>query len=274
MNRLEVYPSQLPAIFVDLDGTMLNDDGVVDDESAWLLKELSSRDIRVVVATARSPMGALEAIENLTFDPICICLNGALVIDLQRDEIIYESKLPNSSLKRIVSTIEGADLGKHYLALQHRNSFIIEEGFMDGSSFEIPHVVGEVRRYEEEPSKLILRTESHSSIELHDIFIDSLAKESFLSTSGEDWLDFSPANISKASGAREVSNYYDIDISKCAAIGNDLNDLELLRTVGNGYAVTNARSKLFADPQVRRLASDNNSKPLFEVVEKHSINIQ
>ena len=266
MRGIRVDSEVLPAVFVDLDGTVLNDDGLVDEASALLLEFLSKRKIRVIVATARSPQGALEAINGLSFDPICICLNGALVVDLRSDRIIYESTLPNSNFKQIISAIEEESLGTHYLALQHRNSFIIEEGFMDNANFEIPHIVGEVRNYSEAVSKLILRTDTHTSSELHDIFAGQLSLHSFLSTSGDDWLDFSPAEVSKATGAHQAARHYDIDITKCAAVGNDLNDLELLRSVGFGFAVTNARSRLLADHSILKLHSDNNSRPLFEVV--------
>ena len=131
MAHIKVDPSTLPAVFVDLDGTILNDDGRVDETSAQLLTELAALKVRVIVATARSPHGALEVIEGLAFDPICVTLNGALVIDMRSDEIVYESILPTENYQRIISAIEEEGLGRSYLALQHRNSFIIEDGFMD-----------------------------------------------------------------------------------------------------------------------------------------------
>ncbi|MDA8276861.1 MAG: HAD family hydrolase [Actinomycetota bacterium] len=270
MEVFKVGVEKLPAIFVDLDGTILNDDGRVDKTSARLLSQLKEGGVRVIVATARSPLGAIEAIEGLDFDPILVSLNGALVIDLARDEIIYESTLPNNNFKYIVETIEAAELGRHYLALQHRNEFIIESGFMDNVDFVIPHKVGEVRNYQDLASKLILRTESHSSSQLHHIFEARLSNHSYLSTSGEEWLDFSPAKISKATGAIEAAKHYGFSISDCIAIGNDLNDLELLRAVGHGFAVANARSKMRDDPSILSLDSDNNSEPLLEAIERWS----
>ena len=270
MATIEVNPSILPAIFVDLDGTILNDDGQVDEKSALLLSELAAMEVRVVVATARSPQGALEVIEGLAFDPICVTLNGALVIDTRNDEIVYESILPTYNYQRIVSTVEEASLGGSYLALQHRNSFITEAGFMDNCNFVIPHTIGEVRNYSESASKLILRTDNYDSSELHHIFGERLSSHSYMSTSGDEWLDFSPTNVSKATGAHQVANYYGFSVSSCVAIGNDLNDVDLLRSVGFGFAVANARSRILDDPSILKLTSDNNSIPLLEVIKRCS----
>lgn len=270
MASIEVDPSTLPAVFVDLDGTILNDDGEVDETSALMLSELAAMEVRVVVATARSPQGAFEAIEGLAFDPICVTLNGALVVDMRNDEIVYESILPTKNYQRIVSTVEEVSLRGSYLALQHRNSFIVEAGFMDNVNFVIPHTIGEVRHYSDSASKLILRSDHHDSSELHHIFGERLSSHSYMSTSGDEWLDFSPANISKATGARQVANYYGFSVSSCVAIGNDLNDLDLLRSVGFGFAVANARSRILDDPSILNLTSDNNSSPLLEVIKRCS----
>lgn len=55
-----------------------------------------------------------------------------------------------------------------------------------------------------------------------------------------DALDVTPRDGNKCSGIRHVLAHYGIDPSDAAAVGDGLNDVEMLRMVGMGVAMGNA----------------------------------
>ena len=72
---------------------------------------------------------------------------------------------------------------------------------------------------------------------------------------------------SKGNGLKFLANYYGVSLEECIAIGNDENDISMIKCAGLGVAVKNARDyiKEYADYVTER---DNNNGAIGEVIEK------
>ena len=68
-------------VALDLDGTLLDNNHQVTDESAEYLRYLQSRGFQVAIATGRSFSGVRDAVKKLNFDQIpVVCANGSMGI--------------------------------------------------------------------------------------------------------------------------------------------------------------------------------------------------
>lgn len=75
-------------------------------------------------------------------------------------------------------------------------------------------------------------------------------------TSGHTSMDLIIPGCHKASGLMRLLDRWHIDPADCAAFGDSGNDLELLRLVGQGYAMANASGAVLAAAPHRAPAND------------------
>lgn len=95
-------------VAVDLDGTLVREDGAVDPRDLDALARARARGIRVVVVTGRLPEGALPLARALApgepsdpHQPV-ICVDGALTSCAHTRERLDLRSLPAASLERLV----------------------------------------------------------------------------------------------------------------------------------------------------------------------------
>src|SRR5688572_8625927 len=94
-------------VAVDLDGTLVREDGEVDPRDLDALVRARARGVRVVVATGRLPEGALPLARALAsgepsepYDPV-ICVDGALTLCVRTGVQLDLRSLPAESLERL-----------------------------------------------------------------------------------------------------------------------------------------------------------------------------
>ena len=74
-------------LFLDLDGTLLNDDKQIPEENKRALHRAVAQGHRVVIATGRALSSARALMEQLDFDRegfFCIAYNGGISLRLRR----------------------------------------------------------------------------------------------------------------------------------------------------------------------------------------------
>jgi Cof subfamily protein (haloacid dehalogenase superfamily) len=86
-----------------------------------------------------------------------------------------------------------------------------------------------------------------------------------------DNIEIGSKGSSKGNGLSFLAKYYGVSLEECIAIGNDENDISMIRCAGLGIAVKNARDhiKEFADYVTEK---DNNNGAIGEAIEKFMLN--
>lgn len=82
---------RIQLIASDMDGTSLNDAGILSKRTLEAFQSANSQGIHVVLATGRSPRSVLKALSDsdTTWAPkIAICINGAVVYSVSEKRII------------------------------------------------------------------------------------------------------------------------------------------------------------------------------------------
>ena len=77
-----------------------------------------------------------------------------------------------------------------------------------------------------------------------------------LALSGTDWVDLMRTGVSKGGALEELCGTLGITTADCMAFGDYLNDIELLRTAGESYAMANAHEQLAALAKYRCPSND------------------
>ncbi len=93
-------------IAVDLDGTMLNPYGEVTQNTKNQIKKTIEKGVEVVIASGR-PIDSIKTIaKEIGSENYFIAGNGALIYDIQKEEIIYNKFLPKEKVLEIIKICE------------------------------------------------------------------------------------------------------------------------------------------------------------------------
>lgn len=93
-------------VAVDLDGTLLNQYGVVTENTKEVIKKVQEKGIEVIIASGR-PNDSIKTIaKEIKSENYFISGNGAILYDIKKDEIIYENTLKKSKILDIIKICE------------------------------------------------------------------------------------------------------------------------------------------------------------------------
>ncbi|MFB9329071.1 Cof-type HAD-IIB family hydrolase [Paenibacillus aurantiacus] len=230
--------------FFDIDGTLVNEDKVVPQDTINAIRELKAAGVEPVIASGRAPYFIKPLAKLLGIDSF-VCLNGALAV--YRGKTVYKRVIPRTSIETLVE-----------LARQHGHT-LVYEGEQDffASRAECPLVTESVLSLKvelpgtdpdfwrtNEVLQLFLHCEDHE-----DALYDSLLSEFTFIRWHRGALDVLPYGGSKAQGIEAMLRELGIPVAESIAFGDGLNDKEMLRFAGLGIAMGNSHPELlpFAD---------------------------
>ena len=93
-------------VAIDLDGTMLNSYGIVTENTKKIIRNTIQKGTEVIIASGR-PIDSIKAIaEEIGSKKYLIAGNGALIYDIQKEQIIYDKFLPKQKVLEIIKICE------------------------------------------------------------------------------------------------------------------------------------------------------------------------
>ena len=93
-------------VAIDLDGTMLNHYGEISQKTKETVKDCIEKGVEIVLASGR-PIDSIKTIaESLGITGYFIAGNGALIYDMQKDEMIYENYIKKEKVLEIIKICE------------------------------------------------------------------------------------------------------------------------------------------------------------------------
>lgn len=93
-------------VAVDLDGTMLNQYGMVTQNTKNIIKKIIQKGTDVIIASGR-PIDSIRSIaKEIGSERFFIAGNGALIYDIQKQKIIYDKFLPKEKVLEIIKVCE------------------------------------------------------------------------------------------------------------------------------------------------------------------------
>lgn len=93
-------------VAIDLDGTMLNQYGVVTEKTKEAIEKVQASGIEVIIASGR-PIDSIKTIaKDIKSEKYFISGNGAIIYDISNDKIIYENTLKKQKVLDIIKICE------------------------------------------------------------------------------------------------------------------------------------------------------------------------
>jgi HAD superfamily hydrolase (TIGR01484 family) len=90
---------------IDLDGTLLRDDGKVAPEDLAAIQEARSSGVHVTLATARIAAGAVAAAREVGIEAPIVCADGSQLVQPATGEVIARKSLPGKATRAALTVL-------------------------------------------------------------------------------------------------------------------------------------------------------------------------
>ena len=229
---------------LDVDGTLVDFEDQMTDRVRQTVRAARESGLHVVISTGRSTPGVMDAVDKLGFDDgLAVASNGAVTFSYSPVELLS------------TVTFDARETVK--LVLEHvpEAAVAVEEvgrGYRINKAFPVGEISGEmiVQSVEElvaEPvTRVIIRSPGQSAEEFSDL-AERLGLHGISYFVGYTaWLDLAPEGVSKASGLESICARLGLEATDVLAVGDGLNDLEMLRWAGRGVAMGGSPPQVIA----------------------------
>lgn len=262
--------SKYKIILCDLDGTLLNDNGEINDIDKAAVNMAVKNGIEFIICTGRSFMSAerfYKELEILREENIGIFYNGSLIYDIVSKRIFYEKRIKIHDTFDIIKKCGNfkADIIVYIgdKPVVEKVTYLIDM-YMKRSLIS-PIVCKDFNNYIDcDVSKVLLKGDNSELKKAMDYFKKDGRNVFF---SSDTLLEFNPVNITKGSAVREIAKIKNIDIKNIIAIGDTFNDLDMIKTAGLGAVPLNASYEVKNNADYI-CENDNNNGAVAEVIKK------
>ncbi len=233
-------PEERWLIAIDIDGTLVHDDGYLSPAVVEQVKRVRDLGHHIVVATGRSAANAIPVIQQLGFEHgPAVASNGAvrMKVDpshprgyLQEEVITFD---PTEVLGKLIEALPDA----HFAVEDADGSYRFHKHFpkyaLGDENIETPleHLMGSP------VSRVVVLSPGHDVVDFLDK-VESIGLQSVSYAIGYTaWLDIAPKGITKASALEKIRQNLGVHESKLIAIGDGRNDIDMLQwaQAGGGF---------------------------------------
>lgn len=266
-------------IAIDLDGTLLTDDKQLPQANIDAIHQAIQEGVQVVICTGRTLPGVREIMAQLPFDgedDFLILQNGSVTHRLHNLEIVEQVTLSQPARAALMAFArvfdeEGAQLvafdqeGMMLMSQYEANEIVISDSKVLGTP--ITSFTAEEFLAFEGFNKAMVLGEPNILDALKDRVPNELFDHFSPVRSQPIIAEFLVKGVSKASALKALAERLAIDAQHVMAIGDQLNDLEMLEWAGLGVAMGNAVSGIKEVADV--VTSSNEDAGVAQAIEQH-----
>lgn len=283
-------------IAIDLDGTLLNSYNEVSEENKKAILKAKEMGAEVVLASGRITDSVFNIAKEVGADKYLIAGNGAILYDIQKEEIIYENLLNKQKILELIRLCEensiyyniytedailAKSLNYNVAFYNYENSKKSEKskttinlvqdlyGYvkeMEKNRFlkiticdESQIVFGSILRKLKEISDISVLEVSHMSRKMIKIGTET-------SSIAYYYTEVTGKNADKWTAIEKLMEKYEITKEQVMAIGDNNNDANMIQNAGMGVAMGESA------PSIKQMANfvtlDNNQNGVAEAIRK------
>lgn len=238
MNRFDL-------IALDLDDTLLRSDLTIGPEDREALLRAEELGIRLVLATGRGPEGMRRFWQILGMDQRpgwAIGYNGALVVRTDSGQEIIRHELDPQVAQEVVMLCHRHDFAVQtyrdgQIKVSRENDWTHHDSYLTG----LPNVVvADSELIHPAPVKLVIPGEPERLPDLKLEIMKLLDGRADVVISKPYFLEVLPPGVNKGRSLEQLCGILGIDRHRVMALGDAMNDAEMLRWAGFGVAMANA----------------------------------
>ncbi len=229
-------------VALDIDGTVVDHDGLMPDPIHDAIQAVVAAGVPVVLATGRSWHGTQPIFDYLGLPSgPSISSNGAVIVNYPPQQIVRAVTFdPAEVIRSVEEFAPGTLIAVEEVGRGYRLNGHFPDGDLTGEM-----LIEDVSQLSARPVTRVILRNPHSS---EADFIE-LAKHLGLHgvsyfVGWSAWLDIAPQGVNKATALADIAADLDIKPADVLALGDGRNDMEMLRWAGRGVALGDATDEV------------------------------
>lgn len=256
-NVIDGKPLDIRLIALDMDGTLLNEHGVLSEESKAALLAAMEQGVHVVIATGRVFSALPQDVITVPGIEYAITSNGANIIRLADNETIYSDLIDGDKLDEIMDILEDDTIMKEvfYDHQVYAQKSCLENLAAYGIRSEKSQRYTLTTRQPVEDALALILENRHKLENINLMFGDETRRqevwkrlnsvEGITACSSMPYnLEIGGANTSKAAALDALAEILGVHKSQIMACGDSSNDVAMLRHAGISIAMGNAEDSV------------------------------
>lgn len=265
-------------LFSDLDATLLDDKKGMEPGTGESIEKMLAEGLSFAICTGRPLASAKAVARQFGLDKeqcYIIAYNGGVIYDPAQDKVLSYDSIPLPIVRRMFQEAESEGLYIHtydrcsdtVLTYRHSRELEAYTGHTKLPAKTGMDVLGSLTG---EPAKMIaISLTDTQKLKQFEQKNEGWVKGQLNSVfSCEQYLEYCPAGVSKGAAACRLCGYLGIPVREAVAVGDERNDISMLKAVGLGAAPANA---FWAAKEAAGYvcAKDNNAGAVGEIIQKY-----
>lgn len=283
-------------IAIDLDGTLLNSYGEISLKNRESIKYAIDKGVEVVLASGRDPQTMKKMSLELGIKNFLIAGNGASIYDIKKDKNIYENFIEKEKALKVIKLCKEnsiffnvyTNVGIITESLNYNvKVFNNENNYKPNNKRTNIEIVNDICEYIKngnfsilkiiicDESKIIFNNiiEKIKNIkEIEVLDVEHMSKK-IIKTGTEEYkieyfyTEVTNKNVNKWEAIKYLIKYLKIEEEQTICIGDNMNDLKMVKNCGMGIAMKN--SALEQKNVAKFVTDDNNSDGVGKAIYKY-----
>jgi len=249
----DVSVAQLETAIFDLDGTLLNPEHVPTVGTIATVRKLHEKGITVAIATGRSAPALFPVVAALGIPRVpVVCYNGAgglmcaydsATQKVSVEEEIFKQPLSAAATRAALDFGRGLGFVLHYYA---GDEILVERE--DEQTRRYRDLTGVQQRVvasldgQQDPYKILVMCGEERIDEVHEAALREVGEVCHVIRGAPPFfVELLDPAVNKGDGVAKMMQQMGRSLETCAAFGDGDNDLEMVKMVGYGVAMANAR---------------------------------
>ncbi len=240
-------------IVSDFDGTLIDDNQKIPIEVSVAIEEYVACGGIFAVCTGRMLRSILPQVRSLNLKGLVIAYQGTVIAEIESGKIIKFGGIDYKGIAEICKTLEElnepinvyaddvlyTNIPKDNKYLQLYESIVnVQAEYVSGL---ISEFVTDKKLFCQKVAVLVMPERRE---ELYGVLCERLGEKYDVTCSASSLIEISPLSDNKGEALKFLAAQYSVPLEKCVAIGDNLNDLSMIKAAGIGVAVGNATKAL------------------------------
>jgi Cof subfamily protein (haloacid dehalogenase superfamily) len=253
-------------IATDMDGTLVNDNGNINEKIFDLIHTLNGKGIEFAAASGRFYSQLSKNFEKVNTDMILIAHNGALVKYNNKGKTLYSNSIAKEEIEYVVNL--NPQLGEELFLAGENEAYIVnpsEDMLSKFASYGVPVVILKSFSEIKKPIyKITYYMSEGVNSSITDYVKENLNDKLEFVVSGDKWLDIMNKGISKGSAIKILQEKFNINHRNTMVFGDYYNDLTMFKAAHYSYAMENAPEDV--KKHANFVAESNNEDGVYNVI--------
>lgn len=265
-------------IAIDMDGTLLNGENKISPRNKEAINKAKSLGVNIVLSTGRLFASANEYADYLGLTTPIISCNGAFIAEQNKSNVIYDSALDKEVAKKVIELSERENIYYHFyddeaFYLTEKNASLDlfkewtgESNIYHGIDFHtMSNPLKELEENQVRVYKYIIVDDDKEKLLNFRNKISQLTGVE-IASSWSNNIEIMNKGVTKGNGLKKLCKKYNIPCSKVIAIGDNENDISMLKEAGLAVAMENGDK--IAKEHAHYITDTNENDGVAKVIEK------